>query len=84
MSIKTSKKELKALAEQLGAVRLEYNGMPCSNIYTYDNAKYYYEQEAHKQGKYGCTKCIAYTCNAYGNSGRLDWCEPAQQFICWY
>lgn len=84
MSIKTTKKELKELCEQLGAVRLGYNGRPCGNIYTYNNARYYYEQEAYKAGKFGCSKCIAYSAGAYDNTGRLDYCEATGQFVCWY
>lgn len=84
MAVKITRRELKELCRNLNAERLEYNGRPCADIYTYDNALYYREQAERKAGAGGCARGIAYSAGAYGNIGRLDYLETSGKFVCWY
>ena len=64
MTTRISKRDLRQLAEELGAE--EILGRK-SNIYKYEDARY---NECKRNG--WSYECIAYSAGVYGNTGRID------------
>lgn len=78
-----TKKELKALANNMGAVKI------AENVYSYEN-KVYDLIKAYFDVKEYCTnKLVAYSAGVYGNNGRIDRLvfeddDIPDMYVCWY
>lgn len=82
-NLQMTRKQLKALANNLGAVPI------AKNIYKYENALYELVKLNCMEDKECISKIIAYSAGIYGNSGRIDKIlfndnDIPDMYVCWY
>ena len=78
-----SKKQLKALANNLGATKI------ATDVYRYENKVYDLIKAYCNEKEYCTNKLVAYSCGVYGNNGRIDRLvfeddDIQDMFVCWY
>ena len=80
--LQITRKQLKALATQLGAQNI------ATNIYNYENNLYDLCKVLSVNKVDYCSEIIAYSAGLYGNNGRIDKIhnndEDRTIFVCWY
>lgn len=78
-----SKKQLKELANNLGATKI------AANVYHYENKVYDLIKEYCNVQEYCTNKLVAYSSGVYGNNGRIDRLvfednDIKDMYVCWY